>query len=148
MYGIAPKQKAFKFKIAPHKQKSKLKHFLARRWGPLANEALCLSTHKHNGKSGISKTVYTYITHSLRVPLVVMELLTLPEHLFSSAFFSKVWVTQSLAFCALFCYFIVFLINQCIVCPSSIYGVCLPIYYLQTWLSSCKMHISVWLSVF
>ena len=44
---------AFKFKIAPHKQKSIVKFFWAGRWGPpLANEALCLSTPKHNGKTG------------------------------------------------------------------------------------------------
>ena len=47
--GIAPKQNAFKFKIAPNKQKSIVKK-MAGRWVPLANGALCLSTHKHNGK--------------------------------------------------------------------------------------------------
>jgi hypothetical protein len=58
MSGIAPKQNAFKFKISPHKQKSIVKTILAGRWdppgqrGPLANEALWLSTPKHNGKSG------------------------------------------------------------------------------------------------
>ena len=26
--------------------------YLVGRWAPLANGALCLSTHKHNGKSG------------------------------------------------------------------------------------------------
>jgi 1-deoxy-D-xylulose 5-phosphate reductoisomerase len=50
--GIAPKQNAFKFKIAPHKQKSIVKIVLTGRGGPLTNEALCLSTPKHNGKSG------------------------------------------------------------------------------------------------
>jgi hypothetical protein len=58
MSGIAPKQNAFKFKIAPHKQKSIVKNFWQEddappgQRGPLANEALCLSTPKHNGKSG------------------------------------------------------------------------------------------------
>jgi hypothetical protein len=54
MPGIAPKQNAFKSKIAPHKHKSIVKLFLARRCNspPLpANGALCLSTPKHNGKS-------------------------------------------------------------------------------------------------
>jgi hypothetical protein len=49
--GIAPKQYAFKFKIAPHKQKSILKKNCGQEDAPLANGALCLSTPKHNGKS-------------------------------------------------------------------------------------------------
>jgi hypothetical protein len=61
--GIAPKQNAFKFKIAPHKQKSIVKMFLAGRWVPqVVNEALCLSTPKYSGKSGtgnvLSHSVY------------------------------------------------------------------------------------------
>jgi hypothetical protein len=51
MSGIALKHNAFKFKIAPHKQKSIVK----KNWqedAPLANGALCLSTPKDNGKSG------------------------------------------------------------------------------------------------
>jgi hypothetical protein len=56
MSGIVPKQNALKFKIAPHKQKSNVKMFLAGRYeAPLANEALCLSTPKHNGKSMVLK---------------------------------------------------------------------------------------------
>jgi hypothetical protein len=51
MSGIAPKQNAFKFKIAPHKQKSIVKKIAGRcPPPPLANGALC--TPKHNGKSG------------------------------------------------------------------------------------------------
>jgi len=42
---------AFKFKIAPHKQKSIVKKKFGRKMGPLANGA-SLSTPKHNGKSG------------------------------------------------------------------------------------------------
>ena len=38
MAGIAPKQNAFKFKIASHKQKS-IVLFFDRKMGPLANEA-------------------------------------------------------------------------------------------------------------
>jgi hypothetical protein len=52
MSGIAPKQNAFKFKIAPHKHKSIVKKKLGQEDGPLANGTLCLSTPKHNGKSG------------------------------------------------------------------------------------------------
>jgi hypothetical protein len=55
MSGIAPKQNTFKFKIAPHKQKSTVKLFWQEYEPPsplLANEAMCLSTPKHNGKSG------------------------------------------------------------------------------------------------
>jgi hypothetical protein len=61
MSGIAPKQNAFKFKIAPHKQKPIVKK-IGRKMSPppppppsLANGALCLSTPKHNGKSGTDK---------------------------------------------------------------------------------------------
>jgi hypothetical protein len=43
MSGIAPKQNAFKFKIAPHKQKSIVKNKFGRKMPPpLANDALCL----------------------------------------------------------------------------------------------------------
>jgi len=38
MSGIAPKQNTFKFKIAPHKQKSIVKNILAGRWAPLPTE--------------------------------------------------------------------------------------------------------------
>ena len=34
MYGIAPKQNAFKFKIAPHKQKSTIKNVFWQEDGP------------------------------------------------------------------------------------------------------------------
>jgi hypothetical protein len=51
MSGIAPKQNAFKFKITPHKQKSIINFIFGRKMPPLSNEALCLSTSKHNGKS-------------------------------------------------------------------------------------------------
>jgi hypothetical protein len=51
MSGIAPKQNAFKFKIAPRKQKSIVKMF-GRKMRPQVNEALCLCTPKYNGKSG------------------------------------------------------------------------------------------------
>ena len=51
MSGTAPNQNSFKFKIAPHKQKSMVKKNLAGRsppgqWSPVLN------TPKHNGKPG------------------------------------------------------------------------------------------------
>jgi hypothetical protein len=48
------------FKIAPHKQKSITSiFFFAGRWAaPLANWALCLSTPKHNGKSGTANMYF------------------------------------------------------------------------------------------
>ena len=56
MSGIAPKQNAFKFKIAPLKQKSIVKKICGRKMGPLANGALSLITPKHNGKSGTANS--------------------------------------------------------------------------------------------
>jgi hypothetical protein len=64
MYGIAPKQNAFKFKIAPHKQKSIVKKIVGRKMPlppPLANGVLCLSTPKHNGKSSTVSIHYLII---------------------------------------------------------------------------------------
>jgi hypothetical protein len=49
MSGIAPKQNALKFKIAPHKQTFIVKKN-SRKMGPLANGTLC--TSEHNDKSG------------------------------------------------------------------------------------------------
>jgi hypothetical protein len=59
MSGIAPKQNAFKFKIAPHNQKSIVLFF----WQedappPLANGALYIGTPKHNGKSGTGECCF------------------------------------------------------------------------------------------
>jgi hypothetical protein len=52
MSGIAPKQNAIKFKIAPHKQKSIVKNIAWQEDGPPGQRALCLRTPKHNSKSG------------------------------------------------------------------------------------------------
>jgi outer membrane biogenesis lipoprotein LolB len=60
MSGIAPKQNAFKFKISPHKQKSIVNFFWQEDEAPLGNEALCLSTPKHNGKSGTGYLSFFY----------------------------------------------------------------------------------------
>jgi hypothetical protein len=60
MSGIAPKQNAFKFKIAPHKQKSIVKFIWQGDEASLTNEALCLSTPKHNGKCGTVHSTISY----------------------------------------------------------------------------------------
>jgi hypothetical protein len=49
MSGIAPKQKAFKFKIAPNKHKSIVKQMLGWKMRPPGQRGPVL---KHNGKSG------------------------------------------------------------------------------------------------
>jgi hypothetical protein len=71
-----------------------------------------------------------------QVSLEEQELLTLPEHLSSPLFFSGVRVTWSIVLCAMFCrslfVFLSFFFNNCVVCPSSIYGFWLPLWYLQT----------------
>jgi len=74
-----------------------------------------------------------------RVPLVEQELLTLPEHLISPLVFSGVRVTRSLVLyvclvdrCLSFC---TFSFGHCVFCSSSIYGLCLPLWYLQTLLT-------------
>ena len=72
------------------------------------------------------------------MPIVEQELLTPPEHLSSHPVFSGVRVTRSLvlyacfvdrclSFCTFFCH--------CVVCSSSIYGLWLPLWYLQTLLA-------------
>jgi hypothetical protein len=68
-----------------------------------------------------------------QVPLVEQELLTLLEHLSSPQVFSRVCVTQSLVLCVMFCrsLFVLFFCDG-IICPSSIYGFSLPLWYLQT----------------
>jgi hypothetical protein len=70
MSGIAPKQNAFKFKIAPHKQKSIEKKKIDRKIAPLplTNGSLCLSTPNYNGKSG---TVYMIICLLSSVLMIV-----------------------------------------------------------------------------
>jgi hypothetical protein len=70
-----------------------------------------------------------------RVLLVEQEIPTFPEHLNSPPVFSGVHVTRSLVLCHVcfvdrclyFCSF-----GHCVVCPSSIYGFWLPLWYLQT----------------
>jgi hypothetical protein len=69
-----------------------------------------------------------------RVPLVEQELPILPEHLSSPPVFNGVHVTRSLILfvcfvdrCLSLC---TFSFGHCVVCPSSIYGFWLPLWYL------------------
>jgi hypothetical protein len=75
-----------------------------------------------------------------RVPLVEQELLILSEYLSSSPVFSGVRVTRSLVVCVCFVdrclFFCTFSFGHCVVCSSAIYGFWLPLWYLQTLLSS------------
>ena len=70
------------------------------------------------------------------VPLVEQELLILPKHLRSPPVFSGVCVTRSLVFCVYFidrCLsFCTFSCGHCVVRSSSIYGLWLPLWYLQS----------------
>ena len=60
------------------------------------------------------------------MPLVELDLFTLPEHLSSPPVFSGVRVTRSLVLCVCFvdrCLsFCTFSFGLCVVCSSSIYG--------------------------
>ena len=69
------------------------------------------------------------------------ELPTLPEHLTSSLVFSRVRVARSLIFCVMFCrsLFVIFLFSHCIIC-TLIYGLWLPLWYLQTFLIPFKQN--------
>jgi hypothetical protein len=86
------------------------------------------------------------------VSLMEQELLTLPEHLSSPQVFSGVRVTRSLVLyvcfvdrCLSFC---TFSFGHCVVCSSSIYGLWLPLWYLQTLIIKTKilLHYALWLS--
>jgi hypothetical protein len=75
-----------------------------------------------------------------RVSLVEQEQLTLPGHLSTPTVFGGVRVARSLVLCVCFvdrCLsFRTFSFGNCVVCSSSIYGFWLPLWYLQTLLSS------------
>jgi hypothetical protein len=70
-----------------------------------------------------------------RVSLVEQELLTLSEHNSSPPVFSGVRLTRSLLLCVCFVdrflSFCTFSFDHCVVCPSSIYGFWLHLWYLQ-----------------
>ena len=74
-----------------------------------------------------------------RVPLVNQELFTLPQHPRIHPDFSWVRATRSLVLCTCFvdrCLFVcIFFFGHCVVCSSSIYGLLLPLWYLQTLLT-------------
>ena len=75
-----------------------------------------------------------------RVPLVEQELPTLPEHLISSPVFSGVHAARSVILYVCFvdrCLSVcTFSFGHCVVCFSSIYWFWLPLWYLQTPLST------------
>ena len=126
------------------KWKLKLRNFAVATmtWWPLWNiyvtndhgyVPLVLSTSLFFPHSRLITGFVTRLTR--RVPLVEQELLTLPEHLSSPQVFSGVRVTRSLVIyvclmdrCLPFC---TFSFGHCVVC-SSIYGLWLPRWYLQT----------------
>jgi len=96
--------------------------------------SLVVSTSRSSTHSWLITGFVTRLTR--RVPLVEQELLTLPEHLRSPPVLSGVRITRYLV---LFVYFIfrclsfcTFSFGHCVVCPSSIYGFWLPLWYLQT----------------
>jgi hypothetical protein len=74
-----------------------------------------------------------------RVSLVEQELLILLEHLSSPTVFCGVRVTRSFVVCVCIvdrCLsFCPFSFGHCVVCSSSIYGLWLPLWYLQTFLA-------------
>ena len=81
--------------------------------------------------------IMDFVTRLIRpVSVVEQELLTLPNHLSSSPVFGGVRVNPSLVLCVCFvdrCLsFCLFSFGYCVVCPSSIYGFWLPLWYLQT----------------
>jgi hypothetical protein len=71
----------------------------------------------------------------------------LPEHLSSPPVFSGVRVTRSLDLyicfvdcCLSFC---TFYFAHCVVCSSSLYGLWLPLWYVQTRLSFCVLRVKL-----
>jgi hypothetical protein len=67
-----------------------------------------------------------------RVSLVAQELLTLPKHLFSPQVgFVLLDLSFMCMFCRSFLSVCLFYFGHCVVCPSSIYGFWLPLWYFQ-----------------
>jgi len=112
------------------------------------NDTITQSIHVVSSiKCGYWQTVWVPYPHSWlitgfvtrftrRVPLVEQELPTLQEHLSSLPVLSEVRVTRFFVLCACFvdrCLsFCPFSFGHCVVCSSSIYGLWLPLGYLQT----------------
>jgi len=95
---------------------------------------LVVSTSRSFPHSWLITGFVTRLTRQM--PLVEQALLTLPEHPSSPLVFSGVNVTRSLVLyvcfvdpCLSFC---TFSFGHCVVCSSSIYGIWLPLWYLQT----------------
>ena len=100
--------------------------------------------HRSFPHSWLITVVVTRLTR--RVPLVEQELLSLTEPLNSPPVFSGVRVTRSVVLyvcfvdrCLHFCTFLLAIVlsvlltfGHCVVCSSSIYGLWLPLWYLQT----------------
>ena len=87
---------------------------------------------------GIVKPFWHIQLLTRRVSLVEQELPTLPVNLSSPQIFSEVNVACSLVLCVYFvdrCLsFCPFSFGHCVVCPSSINGFWLPVWYRQKWL--------------
>ena len=98
------KQNVFKFKIAPHKQKSIVIFFLAGRWASNDHKyvPLVANTSRSFLHSWI-RTIIGFLTRlTRRVSLLEQEQLTFPEHTSSPPVFSGACVTQSLVLCVCF----------------------------------------------
>jgi hypothetical protein len=107
--------------------------YLCHKW-PRIYLPLVVNTSRSFPHSQLITGFVTRLTR--RVPLVEQEMPTLPEHLISPPVFSGVRVTRSLVLyvcfvncCLSFC---AFSFGHCVVCSSSIYGLWLPLWYLQT----------------
>jgi hypothetical protein len=100
------------------------------------SRSMCSS---RNGVTPVSGFV-TRLTR--RVPLAEQQLPNLTEHQSLPRVFSGVRITRSLALCVCFvdrCLsFCPFSFSLCVVCPPSIYGFSLPLWYLQTLLPIYK----------
>jgi hypothetical protein len=98
---------------------------------------ICSTCRKHFPILSPFMTYHRFVTRlTLRVSLVERELLTLPEHLSSPPVYIGVRVTRSFVLYVCFvgrCLsFWTFYFGHCVVCSSSIYGLWLPLWYLQT----------------
>jgi hypothetical protein len=86
--------------------------------------------------AGFSRHITGFVTRlTRRVPVVEQDLLTLPEHMSSPPVFRGVRVIRSLVLCVCFvdrCLsFCPFSFDHCVFCSSSIYGLLLPLWFLQ-----------------
>ena len=99
----------------------------------------------------LESVLHVLVRLTRRVPLVEQELLTLPQHLSSPRFLIGVRVTRCLVlcvFCRLLFVLLYFFFGHCVVCSSSIYGFWLPLWYLQTLLTSGLLVFTLLLALF